>query len=185
MEKENELKIVADVPEKGVTVLKLGDSFLRLKIGEREKEYDVDRIVKIDIVNLIADFITTPVLISRWGVILADAKSEFQKKKLDFEIFCSQKKEEIRKEFIETKNKFTIAEVEDALILDSLYRKYRNDLISYEKTLDIINNIFWCLKDKSNKLDKLSLTISKDDLDNLNNIVLNGVQILVKQAKIK
>ena len=50
---------------------------------------------------------------------------------------------------------------------------------------DIIATLYFSAKNKVSMLDKLSLTLTKDDLQNISSSVINGIEILVKDKLIK
>lgn len=175
-------EVVKTDSEKGVTVVKYGETFIKIKQVEIENEVDPDKITRIDLNNLVAEIITTPVLVNRWGNILADTEYHLKKAKLKFEIFCAQKNEEIRKLFMENGGKKpTIAEVDDGLIQTVEYSNHKNKVIESEKINQIVNSIYWAVKDKSDKLNKLSLTIQKEDLENIQDTIINGIKIISRK----
>jgi hypothetical protein len=164
-----------------VTVLKYGNTMIKVKNVEVENEVDPDRITKIDLNNLIAEIITTPVLVNRWGNIMAELDACAKKEKMKFEILCANEKEKIRIKLLDKGGKKpTISEVEDTLIQKPVYKIAKTKLIEAEKDSQIVNSIYWAVKDKSDKLNKLSLTIQREDLDSIQNTVINGVKILTK-----
>lgn len=170
--------------DKGVTVLKIGETFVKIKAIDIDEDEIVDseRITKIDINNLVAEILTIPVLLNRWGNFLAEMESNLKLTKLDYEIFCAQKREDIRKNFIEDGDKKpTIQKVEDALILDSAHKVFKKKVIRAERDKEVTSSIYWAVKDKADKLEKLSLTISRDDIDSLESTTINNMRVVVKR----
>lgn len=164
--------------ENGITVFKYGETFIKVKPVKFPEEIDPDRITKIDLNHLIAEIVTIPVLVNRFGTLMTELDAEFKEEKLKFEIFCAKQKEEIRNKLMsDNAKKPTIDEVETALILLPAYKVMKTKLIKSEKNYEMTKNIYWSVKDKSDKLDKLSLTIQREDLDGLEAMLHNGVKI--------
>ncbi len=170
---------------KDVTVLKYGDILIKVKNVSVEDEVDPDKITRIDLNNLIGEIITTPVLVNRWGNIMAEINADAKREKMKFEILCANEKEKIRISLADKNGgkKPTIAEVEDTLIQKPIYKISKNKLIESEKVAEIVNSIYWAVKDKSDKLNKLSLTIQREDLENITNTVINGVKIIARKME--
>jgi len=179
--------MVEEIASKGnVSVIKFNGSLIKITIGDIEKEVDLDVLSKIDLNYLIGEIITTPVVVNRWGNILAEVQRQFQISKLDFEIFCAKQKEEIRNKAVSdgAQKKLTIAEVDDALTLSDKYKVLKTKIIESEKVVDIVNSTFWALKDKSDKLNKLSLTIQREDVENYKQMITNGIKVVIKKSRI-
>lgn len=170
--------------ENGVTVLKYFDTFIKIKPVEvGDESVNPDRITKIDLNNLVAEIITTPVLMNRWGTLLVETSTVLKRKKVDFEVFCAETKKSIREGYIEQGVKFTVDKVEDELVLNKQYKKFKNEIIELERENELVNSIYWAIKDKSSKLDKLSLTIQREDIEGMETTVLNGVKILIRKME--
>lgn len=176
------------------TVIELKDDFrLRLKIDLIEEEIDLDRITSIDIANLSAEIVTIPVLLNQFGILLAEATAVLQERKMEFEIFVAKQKEKIRldalnivdkidedeEEEVEEKTsnkgrkkvvkkvsvkKLTNDEIETKILQLPIYAIKKKHLISAEKNVSLLNSAFWSLKDKSGKIDKLSMSITQGDV---------------------
>ena len=67
--------------------------------------------------------------------------------------------------FYQNGNQPTIDMVNDAVTQDTGYQAVYRKYIDAQKTRDYISSLFWAAKDKSSKLDKLSLTIQAGDVD--------------------
>ena len=179
---EDEMKVVKSTDDS--TVIRYGNVMIKLKNVEIENEVDPDKITKIDLNNLIAEIITTPVVVNRWGNIMAEMNADAKKEKMKFVILCAQQKEKIRIVLGEKlPKKPTISEVDDALIQKAVYRIAKNKVIEAEKVSEIVNSIYWAVKDKSDKLNKLSLTIQREDLESIQNTVINGVKIVARSME--
>ena len=66
--------------------------------------------------------------------------------------------------------------------MNNAYQIMRKRLIEVQKTRDYINSIFWSAKDKSSKLDKLSLTVQDSEIPD--SVIEGRVNnVLVKKTK--
>ena len=66
--------------------------------------------------------------------------------------------------------------------MNKAYQTMRKQYIEVQKTRDYINSIFWSAKDKSSKLDKLSLTVQGGDIPD--SVIEGRVNnVLVKKTK--
>jgi hypothetical protein len=154
-----------------------------LLIEDFEEDIDVDSLLQIDMTNFIGEVITFPVVVNRLGVLLADMDSSLSELKLNLEIQESKVRERLRlkKEQIGEKAP-TVEMLNTAVISDGLYQTLKRNQIRKQKERDYINSIFWSAKDKSNKLDKLSLTVNVSDIpDSLIEGKINNV--LIKKTK--
>jgi hypothetical protein len=174
--------------------LNLGDRelFLKVDLFEGQEEIDVDKILKIDILNLTAEILTFPVIYNRLGLILADKQNTLKEVDLSYRIWRAKTAEAIKNEWNgdDTKKvirggKFTKDDVEDYIHIHPVYKAKKQQIARAEKEVAYLNSIYWAAKDKSDKLEKLSLMLKSDDID-LDNIVksFNGVQIKVKKPLI-
>jgi hypothetical protein len=120
--------------------------------------------------------------------ILSDAK-------LDFEIFKAQMAEKKRSELtfdttdakgnIKT-NKPTLDEVEYAIIRSPEYKVKKKNIFRLQKEHDYVNSLYWAMKDKCDKVQKLTDKLRPEDFEK--EIVegeINGIMIRVKNKAIK
>ncbi len=167
------VKIVKDNEEK----------FLKIRTADFDGELDVDRMCRIDINNLVSEIIIAPVLLNRWGNIIAFVKAEYNKSKHKHEVLCARVKEQIRADFVAKGRKPTVDMVDDQLTLDPTYDTSKLNLIECDKAVELAESVYWALKTKNEQLNKLSLTIQKDDVASVKDIVLHGISVLVKNNK--
>lgn len=169
-----------------MVILYYHDKIIKLTIGEPDSDTDLDDLTKIDISELIPEIVTIPAVMNRWGNIMAKYQAELSKKKLEFEIYCAKTKEEYIKSVVaQGMKKPTVDEKENALVMDEQYLTKSQDIIETQKKLDIVSSVYWSLKDKSGKLDKLSLTLHPDDLSSVKTFVKNGIKVLIKNPTIR
>lgn len=144
----------------------IGDRVIQFTIGEFEEEMDIDKLLKIDYSNILAEILTFPVIVNRFGLMAAEMDNIVQETKLNLAIFEAKTKEQIREELNEENGKRpTIAEVDDRFIQNKKYQVKQKLYYKVIKEKEYIYSIYQSAKDKSYKLDKLSLSLRPDDLD--------------------
>lgn len=154
-----------------------------LKFDNFDEDVDVDSLLKIDYSNLLGELVTFPVIVNRFGVLLADAENEVAEAKLNLDVFEAKTKERLRNKLTEENGKApTVDALNSALMLDKAYQQMKKKYFESQKTRDYINSIFWSAKDKSEKLVKLSLTLQEGELTDT---VLEGRvnSVLIKKGE--
>ena len=160
-----------------------GEEYL-LKWDEFDEEIDIDTLLKIDYSNLIGEIVNFPVIVNKFGQMLAELESKVSEAKLNLEVWEAKKKERLRTKFMEENNgkSPTVEWLNNALLSSPEYAVMKKKLIELQKDRDYLNSIFWSAKDKSNKLDRMSLTIQDNSVSSaLIETRANGV--LVKKIK--
>ena len=165
-------------------LITVGDTTYKLLFDDFDEDMDIDSLLKIDYSNIIGELITFPVIVNRFGNLLAEAESKVSETKLNLEVFEAKTKERLRVELAEAnggKNP-TVEALNNALLMNNAYQVMRKRLIEVQKTRDYINSIFWSAKDKSSKLDKLSLTVQGGEIPD--EVIEGRVNnVLVKKTK--
>jgi len=164
-------------------LVQVKDKTYRFNFEDFEEEVDIDDLLKIDYDNLIGEMITFPVIVNRFGTLLAEAESKVAEAKLNLEVFEAKTKERIRTELTEQNGKSpTVEALNNAVLMNTAYQAMKKKLIDTQKTRDYINSAFWSCKAKDEKLNKLSLTITSDDVSDAS-IEGRVNSVLVKRAK--
>lgn len=168
----------------GKLVFNIGDKLIKFTIEDFEDNVDIDRLLKIDYGNLVAELITFPVILNKIGILNADMESELRLAKMNFKIREAKIRNQVRENFASDGKKATVNEVEEGLIANKIYQKYQKDYYEIEKQKDYIMSIYISAKDKSEKLNKLSLTLRTGDIDEqLIQKQLNNVYYKIKNNK--
>lgn len=170
-------------------VVVIGDKTFKLVFDEFESEVDVDSLLRIDYSNLIGELATYPVIVNKFGQLLADAESEVSEAKLNLEVFEAKMKERLRVEMAEANGgkSPTVEALNNAVVSNKAYQTIRKKCIESQKTRDYINSIFWSAKDKSEKLNKLSLTIQPGEISNsqiegkINSVIVKSKHNLINK----
>ena len=161
-------------------IINVGGQTLAIVYEEFDEKVDLDSLLKIDYSNLMGEIITFPIIVNRFGLLLADAESAVAEARLTLEIYEAKAKERFRVKLIGEnggKNP-TVDALNSAVIQDKGYQQMKRKYIDVQKVRDYLNSAFWSAKDKSAKLDKLSLTIQDSELpDEVLERRVNGIKV--------
>lgn len=165
-------------------IIQIGGNTYKLIFDNFDEDVDIDSLLKIDYSNLIGELVTFPVILNRFGILLAEAESQVAETKLNMDVYEAKTKERLRIEIAEQNNGKapTVEALNNAVVSNKAYQAMKRKYIEVVKTRDYINSIFWAVKDKSEKLNKLSLSIQPGDLSD--SVIEGRVNnVLVKKTK--
>ena len=165
-------------------IIQIGVNTYKLIFDNFDEDVDIDSLLKIDYSNLIGELVTFPVILNRFGILLAEAESQVAETKLNMDVYEAKTKERLRIELAEQNNGKapTVEALNNAVVSNKAYQAMKRKYIEVVKTRDYINSIFWAVKDKSEKLNKLSLSIQPGDLSD--SVIEGRVNnVLVKKTK--
>lgn len=165
-------------------IIQIGGNTYKLIFDNFDEDVDIDSLLKIDYSNLIGELVTFPVILNRFGILLAEAESQVAETKLNMDVYEAKTKERLRIELAEQNNgkSPTVEALNNAVVSNKAYQAMKRKYIEVVKTRDYINSIFWAVKDKSEKLNKLSLSIQPGDLSD--SVIEGRVNnVLVKKTK--
>lgn len=165
-------------------IIQIGGNTYKLIFYNFDEDVDIDSLLKIDYSNLIGELVTFPVILNRFGILLAEAESQVAETKLNMDVYEAKTKEKLRIELAEQNNGKapTVEALNNAVVSNKAYQAMKRKYIEVVKTRDYINSIFWAVKDKSEKLNKLSLSIQPGDLSD--SVIEGRVNnVLVKKTK--
>lgn len=166
-------------------IFTLGEKVIKFRVGEFDKNLDLDSLLRIDYQNLIAEILTFPVVVNRLGILAAQMDNQVSEAKIDLSVFEAKAKNKIRDEW-EGGKKPTINEVDDTLIEDAEYIKKKKKYFKVIQNKEIFYSVYQSAKDKSEKLNKLSLTLRHGDIDEaVIQSQLNRVYFNIKNGAIK
>ena len=165
-------------------VIQVGETTYKLLFDDFDEDMDIDSLLKIDYSNIIGELVTFPVIVNRFGILLAEAESKVSESKLNLEVFEAKTKERLRNELAEAnggKNP-TVEALNNALLMNKSYQALRKQFIEVQKTRDYVNSIFWSAKDKTSKIEKLSLSVQNGDIPD--SVIEGRVNnVLIKKTK--
>ena len=152
--------------------------FIKVDLFNGDKEIDIDSLLQIDYSNLAADIATFPVIMNRFGLLLADMDNKVRETELSLRIWQSKIKQEIRNNMVKKKLKPTNDMTDEVMRSDPKYLVLYKRLNRVTKQRDYISNLYWASKAKVDNLNKLSLTIQPGDID-IDNMVssFNGMKL--------
>lgn len=183
-----------------IKIINLKNKTIKITINDFNENIDIEDILKIDYANIIGELLTFPVILNRFGVLLADmdnllrettfnlkiAKDNLDLKKAEFE----------KKQYLELKktiNAPTVTQISGAVLQDPEYQaeveKYRIEerkLMKVQHDKDNINSIYWSSKMKSDILTKMTDKIQPKDFEGeILEGRINGMMIKVRDKLIK
>lgn len=170
---------------------------VKLIFDEFEDEIDVDQLTFIDYANLHAEFLTISSLYNRVGMWKAEAQHAYDRAVLHRKIQEAEKGEHYRKklkrvdEYANGKPKTvwpTKDEVENAVTLDELIQNLHKKEIRLKKEYGYMDSLFWAVKSKEKKVEKLveGAGLKPDDFES--SIIegrWNGILIRCQEKLIK
>lgn len=170
-------------------IIQIGGNTYKLIFDNFDEDVDIDSLLKIDYSNLIGELVTFPVILNRFGILLAEAESQVAETKLNMDVYEAKTKERLRIELAEQNNGKapTVEALNNAVVSTKAYQAMKRKYIEVVKTRDYINSIFWAVKDKSEKLNKLSLSIQPGDLSDsviegrVNNVLVKKTKKVIEQ----
>lgn len=163
----------------------LGEKMAKITPTEWDYDFEVDKILKIDHSNIFGEIITIPVLVNRMGLLTAEMRNYCKKLKLYLEMEEAEKAKLFRnKKAADSGKKPTVAEVEEAVILDPKVKNIKYTLIRAEEHLEKIESMYNAAKDKSFKLNNLSKNLTPQMFESeLLDGIVNGVNVQIKSHK--
>lgn len=165
--------------------VKFGESLVKFKFedfSESNEDVNFDKLLKIDYSNLFAEIISWPVIYNKIGILQAEMENELRLAKLNFKIKEAKLKNQIRINLIDENGKATVGEIDENLIISKKYRIYQEQYFEVEKQRDYISSLYLAARDKSEKLNKLSLTLRPGDIDDkLIEKQLNNIYFKIKE----
>lgn len=185
---EDEFKFLTDTKNaflKDPKYIHLGNKMAKIIPTDWDYDFDIDKILKIDHSNLFGEIITISVFVNRMGVLASEMRNYTKKLKL----YLQSQEAEIAKLFrnkrvADSGKKPTVAEVEEAVLLDTKIKNIKYTLIRAEEHLEKLESYHDSAKDKSFKLNNLSKNLTPEMYEGeLLEGVINGVNIEIKNKR--
>ena len=117
-------------------IINIGEKSYRLIFDQfDDSEVDIDELLKIDYSNLIGEIVTFPVIVNRFGLLLAECESKLSEAKLNLDVLEAKIKERLRKELMDDKGKSpTIDTLNNAMVQENSYQVMKKRVIEVQKT---------------------------------------------------
>ena len=105
-------------------LIQVGENTYKLLFDDFDEDMDIDSLLKIDYSNIIGELITFPVIVNRFGNLLAEAESRVAEMKLNLEVFEAKTKERLRGELSESNNgkNPTVEALNNAMLMNKIGR---------------------------------------------------------------
>lgn len=148
------------------------DKIIALNFEEFDSEIDVDELCKIDYSNLYAEFVTIAALMNKVGIWKAESESEHAEAKLARDIYMAEmwdaKWKELFGQAVDSKGNPkppTKDQVETAVALDKVVQNHQKKVIRLQKEASYMDSLYWAVKSKEMKLNKLieGMNITPED----------------------
>ena len=140
------------------------DKIISLNFEEFDDEIDVDELCKIDYSNLHAEFVTIAALMNKVGIWKAESENDHAEARLARDIYAAETGERLRKSLKSETTDYkgnpkikwaTKDEIEDAVLLDKVVQNHYKKVIRLQKEANYMDSLYWAIKSKEMKLNKL------------------------------
>lgn len=174
--------------------LELKNRMVVLKIKVFDTDVDTDQLCQIQYHNIMGEILTTSALLNRVGNMQADINNILAECNLDFELFYAQKYEEFKKKLLNhvvtsRSDKWvepTSTEIGQAIIRTPEWKVKKMNIINVQKSKEYIDALYWSLKDKCEKVNKLTDKLRPDEFEkDLLEDTINGVMIVLRNKAIR
>lgn len=135
-----------------------------LKTQFFEDDIDMDRITRVDVMNIHAEVVTMPVILNKAGILLADVTEKFNLAKLDVDITESQLKEKYYNDAATSGDRLSEDKCNVKVRNNVNWKVKKKQFISRQKDMEYVNSLYWALKTKNDKVDLLARSINTEDI---------------------
>lgn len=177
-------------------IIPFKDKMVKIIFEDFDEQIDVDELTTIDWTNLYAEIVTIPALMNRVGLWKAEAENQYSSFKLECDIYSAKQAEYYRKTLVtrstDTKGNPKVKyptkdQVDNAVLLDSGVVLKRKKLIRLKKEADYMDALYWAVKSKEMKINRISenMGLSPEEFEKeLVEGKFNGVIVRVKNKLI-
>lgn len=146
-------------------------------------EFDLDELVKIDINNLMGEYLTAPVLFNTVANLRTLAMDLVSEKHLQLKVFKQEEYLRLRREL---KPKRTKEEMMAMIETSDMYIICYREVKHAEKINGIMDNLYWSIKEKCNKLENMYHKIQPEEFKKeIMEGQVNKMMLKIKEALIK
>ena len=174
-------------------VIRVGEKPLTLLFNSFKDEIDIDELTKIEYSNLYGEAVTISALLSKIGIMRAEAEKHQNQVKLVHEIFEANLKKKHRSFAAQNGGKISLQNgellkltensLDEIIKVDISWQRTKEDYIEAKRQYEYIDAIFWAVNSKDKKLNNLIKGITPEELyEELVEGVINGIAI--KKTKI-
>lgn len=142
------------------------DKIVVLKFTPFDTDVDLDDLTKIHYENIYGELVTVSGLMNRIGILKAQVDNDYERAKLEFNIFEANKRKYYRAQYIAQGKKIVIGEIEDEVMSDPAWKNESLKLSRLKKNTEIISSIYWSIKSKDEKLNNIKGNITPLEYEN-------------------
>lgn len=180
-----------------IVKINFGEKIISLKFEEFDDEIDVDELCKVDYSNLYAEFVTIAALMNKVGIWKAQTENDHAEAKLSRDIYSAERAASLRRTLKTEGTDYkgnpkiksaTKDEIDDAVLLDTVVQNHHKKVIRLQKEANYMDSLYWAIKSKEMKLNKLieGMNITPEDFEReLVEGKWNGIMIKMHQKLIK
>lgn len=154
-------------------------------------EIDTDAVTQIQYHNIMGELLTTSTVLNRIGNVVAVADEALSEAKLDYDVFYAQEYEKYMKEMTlnytnsrgrDVAEKPSSTEIEQKIKRSPEWKAKMKQIINKQKQRDIIHGLYWAVKSKDDKLNRITDKIRPEEFEReLLEGEINGILIRVKK----
>lgn len=148
--------------------ISIGNETYQITSEDFDEEVDIDSLLRIDLSNLVGEIVTYPIIVNRFGIMVAAKEREIAGMKISIDVLDAKLRESLRAEHDSQHIKPPTVDQLNTYV--SSHPNMLKKKLAYAKLIeerDILQTTMWCAKDKSEKLNKLSLSLQPDDVQNV------------------
>ncbi len=146
--------------------VKVNDVNYNIISEDLNEDVDIDKILKIDLSNIIGEMVNFPSIVNKLGIMVAAKEREISELKLTIDILDAQLKDELRSNHEAGGLKApTVEQLNNYVIQDTKMLENKIYLAKITEERDVLQSTMWCARDKSSKIDKMSLSLMSDDIN--------------------
>lgn len=146
-----------------------------LKFEEFGDEINVDNLTRIHYENIYGEAVTVSALLNRIGILRADAESEYERKKLEYNINEASFRRKIRRESNNSGGKVLISEkpeqyvkftekaLDEMVLLDEGLQVSANNVIKAKEVFSKLDSMFWAISSKDKKLNNIIKQVTPEE----------------------
>lgn len=169
-------------------VLNINGKSVVLNFKDFGNDLDLDELTSIDYSNIYGEAVTISALLSKLGIMRAEAEKYLNDCKLDHDIYEARLKKECRKHSVnnlgkikmkdDTEIKLTENALEEIIKANGKWIEKKRAIIEAKRQYDYIDAVFWAASSKDKKLNNLVKAITPAELfDELVEGAINGILI--------
>lgn len=145
-------------------------------------DFDIDEIIKIDVNNLMGEYLTAPVLFNTLANLRTMTMERVGQKSLQLKLARRQAFLDI----INSSSKKPANATIDAMVESSdIFIEASTELIEAEKNNSMMDNLYWAMKEKCQKLDNLFHKINPEEFSkDIMEGQVNNILIKIKKSLI-